>query len=385
MPARMGRRFKWSFVVACASAWGPRPYAARLRAPRLRAPVAAAVPVSQAAAVAAPATMRSLTRKVTAFGALFVASALLHAAEVAITTLYPWKVKELAAEEGPRSSFALLDRDITRVLTTILVATTLCTIGSTALYADVARSVCGGSARRLAYATAGLTALTLFFGELVPKALGVNNAERTARVLAPPINALALVFGPVSTAFARLSKAVLRGAGLSVGDDLATAVSAGELRLTVGGAATSGGIDDEEGTMIAGVLDLQETRVGEFMKPRVEVHALDRSASMVDLLRLVNATGHSRVPVYEEEIDRVVGVVNAKKLLKFLGRSARSESLRDANLTAFVEPTYFVPETMVAWKVLEEMRRRRLHMAIVVDERVPASFFRRPPREGRFL
>jgi len=250
-----------------------------------------------------------------------------------------------------------------------LVATTLCTIASTALYADIARAVCGGSRRRLAYATAGLTALTLFFGELLPKAWGVNNAEPVARRAAPLIVALSRVLGPLGTGFSTLAKGVLRMAGLEVTDDEAS-VSAGELRLTVGGAATSGGIDTGEGTMIAGVLDLQETRVGEFMKPRVEVHALERGSSMADLLHLVKDTGHSRVPVYDEEIDRIVGVVNAKRLLAFLRRpiDAPEKSIADTDLAAYVEPTYFVPETMVAWKVLEEMRRRRLHMAIVVDE-----------------
>lgn len=316
-----------------------------------------------------------LGRRLAAFGGLFVCSALLHAAEVAITTLYPWKVKEFAEEEGPRSPFAMLDADITRALTAILVATTCANVCSTAIFTSVAGSLCDGSPQHLAYATASLTAMTLFFGELLPKAMGVNNAERVARLLAPIVNALTLVLGPIGSLFSKASKRFLKQVFGVRFAGVATAVSEEELRLIVGGATKSGGIESLEGTMIEGVLDLQDTRVSEIMRPRVEVKALDQDDSMLSLLRLVNATGHSRIPVYEDEIDNIVGVVNAKKLLSFVKAGDRSHSenkppllLDQAAVRDCCEPTYFVPETMPAWKVLEEMRRRRIHMAIVVDE-----------------
>ena len=341
-----------------------------------------AMPAAGGGGIGAPVTAAVLTRKIGTFGVLFLCSALLHAAEVAITTLYPWKVKEIADAEGPKSAFALLNKDVTRVLTTILVCTTFCNIVSTTLFADIAVRVCDGSARKLAYSTAGLTAMTLFFGELLPKAIGVNNAEPTARLLVPPINVMTKVLGPVATSFASLSKRVLRRLGLvsKNGGDSANAVSEEELRLIVGGASESGGIETSEGTMIEGVLDLQDTRVSEIMQPRVNVKALERNETMLSFLDLVKATGHSRVPVYDDEIDKIIGVVNAKKLLRFLEKhdddeDDESESAKKAKydpsavlVGAFVDETYFVPETMLAWKVLEEMRKRRLHMAVVVDE-----------------
>ena len=376
------KAMRTSFAVICAALSATALQApAGLRCParatqprrsRVRVGVGLAVPAAAGDPVAGTAlALSALSRKACIFGALFCTSALLHAAEVAITTLYPWKVKEFATAEGPKSSFALLDRDITRVLTTILVATTCCNIASTALFADMAVSVCGGSARKLAYATAMLTAGTLFFGELLPKAIGVNNAERTARLLAPPINIMTKILGPVAIGFAGLSKKTLKFVGLIKNEGSAEAVSEEELRLIIGGASESGGIETNEGEMIEGVLDLQDTRVAEIMQPRVNVKALERNATMLELLRLVNSTGHSRVPVYDDEIDKIVGVVNAKKLLKFMVKKdpdADAQPIDDVLVAEFVEETYFVPETMLAWKVLEEMRRRRLHMAIVVDE-----------------
>jgi len=318
------------------------------------APAAAAGPIAKT-------TLEAEVRKLAIFGGLFLSSALLHAVEISITTLYPWKVKEFAEAEGPDSCFAMLDKDVTRVLTTVLVATTLCNIASTAIFADlVARHATGP--RSVAAATGALTALTLFFGELLPKTIGVSNAERTARLLGPPVGLMARLVGPLATGFAALSKWVIKTCGLG-GDDLSSAVSEEEVRMVVGGASASGGLEAGRGAMIGGVLDLQQRRVA--------VDALASTASARDLLRLVNATGHSRVPVYDDEIDNVVGVVNAKQLFAFLERRPRKdvgETLDGASLGRFCEPTYFVPETMVAWKVLEEMRRRRTHMAIVVDE-----------------
>ncbi|KAJ1451022.1 hypothetical protein M885DRAFT_447003 [Pelagophyceae sp. CCMP2097] len=302
-------------------------------------------------------------RQCATFAFFFLTSAALHAAEVAITTLYPWKVKEFVEDEGRTSAFAMLEKDVTRVLTTILVATTCASICSTAIFASLASRYCSGSARRLAYATTLLTALTLFLGELLPKALGVNNAEKVARFMIVPINALTVVLGPVGTQFAAASKRVLRLLGFKSVD--AGAVTQEELRLIITGASISGGIESMEGTMIEGVLDLQQTRVAEVMQPRVDVRALERRETMLSLLHLVEATGHTRIPVYDDEIDNIIGVVNAKKLLELVKDPA---SLNASRVESCCEPTYFVPETMVAWKVLEEMRRRRLHMAIVVDE-----------------
>jgi Mg2+/Co2+ transporter CorB len=142
------------------------------------------------------------------FATLFVISAAFHAAETSITTLYPWKVKEFAKEEGDNSPFRILERDITRVLTTILVATTACTIYSAALFTNLAMELLG--ARGVAYSTVGLTVVTLVFGELIPKSLGVSNAEMVARIMVPPINLLAVVLSPVGKVLSMFAKLVLR-------------------------------------------------------------------------------------------------------------------------------------------------------------------------------
>ena len=109
-------------------------------------------PVDPAAALAV-STVTGDVRKAMTFGALFLSSALLHAAEVSITTLYPWKVKEFAEEERGKGIFTMLDRDITRVLSTVLIATTICNILSTAIFTEVVARRSRGSLRFISLAT----------------------------------------------------------------------------------------------------------------------------------------------------------------------------------------------------------------------------------------
>ena len=146
---------------------------------------------------------------------LFLTSASLHAAEISITTLYPWKVKEFAEEEGPTSPFQQLDNDITRVLTTVLVLTTVCQVASTMLYSLIVAALPQVS---FSQATLFLTFFTLFFGELVPKALGVSNAEGVARAVVPSICFLAVFFSPIGRASTWLTKRVLGAFGVESGE-----------------------------------------------------------------------------------------------------------------------------------------------------------------------
>ena len=390
------------------------------------------------------------------FFSLFGGLALLHAAEIAITTLYPWKVKEFAEEEeklGKRGTFKILNEDITRVLTTILVASTTCSIFATTVFTHLMAAVFGTAGEK--YGALALTALTLFFVELLPKSIGVTNAESVARVMIPPINVMTMFVSPIGISLSWLSKKTLSLIGLKGNDS--SGITDSQLRLIVTGARDAGTIDAGEQGMIQGVLGLQNRRVREIMKPRVEIIAVPKEMSVASVLGVVRESGYSRIPVYDGEIDNIVGIVLAKNVLDFFvngvlvdedvikkirenmgsntitinkeyssvkektedvnGRAlaktllSEEELLSAANLVSppqlyttenmptvqtpkgkenyvkpltgfelarrmeksiseaeLIESCYFVPETANGWSVLQEMRRRRVHMAIVVDE-----------------
>merc|ERR1719491_2067731 len=297
-----------------------------------------------------------------------------------------------------------------------------------------------------------LTVLTLFFVELLPKSIGVTNAESVARIMTPPINTLTTVVSPLGMSLSWLSKKTLSLIGLK--DKGNGSITDSQLRLIVTGARDSGTIDHGEQEMIQGVLGLQNQRVKEIMKPRVEIIAVPKEMSVASVLGVVRESGYSRIPVYDGEIDNIVGIVLAKNVLDFfvngvlvdedvirkirenIGSSNKDSSIKEETeekedngrlsaassgkslssslsvpseqvsqlyttenmptvqtpkgkenyvkpLTGFelakrmeksiseaelIETTYFVPETANGWSVLQEMRRRRVHMAIVVDE-----------------
>lgn len=362
---------------------------------------------------ASPMKKEQLVSSISLFLALFTGLALLHAAEIAITTLYPWKVREFAEEEDKqndgrsRGVFKILNEDITRVLTTILVTSTASSIYATTIFTHVISSVFGQKGEQ--FGAIILTAITLFFVELLPKSIGVTSAEKVARILVPPINVISTVVSPLGIALSWLSKQVLYLLGFK-GKAGGEGVSDSELRLIVMGARDSGTIDHSEGEMIKGVLNLQSQRVKEIMRPRVDILAVPKDMSVASVLATVRESGYSRIPVYDGEIDNIIGIVLAKSVLDFFvkgvlvengkdkSKSSEDElvasySLRSLNgekqqgyVRAFtgaqlaqrmetsifdaslIEECYFVPDTANGWSVLQEMRKRRIHMAIVVDE-----------------
>lgn len=293
---------------------------------------------------------------------MFIVGAALASAETAITTLWPWKVRELAEKEGDSSPFSALESDLTRFLTTILVTTTSATVLSTAIATEVAGDFFGPAA--VGYVTAGMTVFFLFFGEILPKALAVHAPAKVARIMVPVISLLSVIVYPVGKLLAWISTQILRILKLPMESD--ATVSEEELRLIVAGADQSGSIEKYESQIIQNVLDLEETDVSEVMCPRVDIVALAATRSLEELLKMESESHYSRMPVYDGTIDNIVGVAMVKSLLRYL--SADPTLLQTTQVSEIMDPAFYVPESMSVWIVLEEMRKRRLHMAIVVDE-----------------
>ncbi|KAJ8604480.1 hypothetical protein CTAYLR_000972 [Chrysophaeum taylorii] len=317
--------------------------------------------------------------RIVGWAVLFGIASFVHAAEIAITTLWPWKVREFAEEEGKRSPFAKISGNLTPVMTAMLVASTACSVCGTSLATSAIGALAPG---RLAIAGACLAAVTIFFGELLPKTLGVYCAEPIARRAIPWLVSLAYVLAPVGAVFSLGIKALITPLGWKFDDEstAASVVSEAELRLLVAAAGQSGSIGRRESSMVASVLDLQDTKVSEVMTPRVEVVAIDETATVDKALDLMTTTKFSRLPVFSSDVDNITGVVLAKSLIKtyepkeeeatvvlkpaFL--SKREDAVRVGDLA--LDSTYFIPESMSVWAALEAMRRRRCHMAVVVDE-----------------
>ncbi|XP_020080634.1 DUF21 domain-containing protein At1g55930, chloroplastic-like isoform X2 [Ananas comosus] len=294
--------------------------------------------------------------------ALLGLSAFFSMAETSITTLWPWKVSELAEKEPENGVFRMLRSDVTRFLTTILIGTTVVNIAATALVTEAATAIFGEAG--VSAATGVMTVAILLLTEITPKSVAVHNATEVARFVVRPVAWLSVVLYPVGRVVTFLSMGMLKMLGLKGRSE--PYVTEDELKLMLRGAELSGAIEEEEQDMIENVLEIKDTHVREVMTPLVDVVAIDASATLIDFQNLWETHQYSRVPVFEERIDNIVGIAYAMDMLEFV---EKVEKLKEVTVKEIAhKPTYFVPDSMSVWNLLREFRIRQVHMAVVLNE-----------------
>jgi len=214
----------------------------------------------------------------------------------------------------------------------------------------------------LAEALVGWLLIALLVGHTLPLALGERYAERLSVSIDRTMKAVTFLLSPVLwLAMAPMASfdsddRALRQRYQRISDDALR-------RLAHVGAHEEGPLEEDEREMIAGVFQLGDALAREVMVPRPDVVAVDVDTPMLDALTTFIESGHSRIPVYRDSIDNIVGILYAKDLLGFL-RNGKT----DARLEEITREAYFVPESKEADKLLQELQQRRTHMAIVVDE-----------------
>ena len=218
------------------------------------------------------------------------------------------------------------------------------------------------SALALIIVTVILALFTIVFAELVPKTLALANPERFALVLSGPIDFLARILGPVVRILTTVTRAIARILGSEVSSD--AQITAEELRLIVERGGEQGVLEAEEEQMINAVIELGGRRVHEVMVPRVSIVGIRAEATFEEAIDVVIEEGHSRIPVYEASVDAVVGILYAKDLLQYL----KSDAAPRPPLTTLLRPPVLVPESMTIDDLLHEFQRRKVHIAIVLDE-----------------
>lgn len=289
-------------------------------------------------------------------------SAFFSMAETSITTLWPWKVRELAEKEPENGVFKMLRSDVTRFLTTILIGTTVVNIGATAIVTEAATAMFGEAG--VSAATGVMTVAILLLTEITPKSVAVHNATEVARFVVRPVAWLSLILYPVGRIVTFLSMGMLKILGLKGRSE--PYVTEDELKLMLRGAELSGAIAEDEQDMIENVLEIKDTHVREVMTPLVDVVAIDAVATLIDFKNLWEIHQYSRVPVFEERIDNIVGIAYAMDMLEYV---EEVEKLKEITVKEIAHmPTYFVPDSMSVWNLLREFRIRQVHMAVVLNE-----------------
>ena len=297
------------------------------------------------------------------------------AAEIALVAIRRSRVEQLT-EEGRRGAARVrrLTGDPGRFLAVVQIGVTFigflaaafagvqlaAPLATVLIGAGLDPDTAGGFA--LVIVTVIVSLFTIVFGELVPKTLALAHTESFALALAAPVDLLGRLLNPLVVLLTRATAAIARLLGAEVSTE--QQISADELRLIVERGGEQGILEAEEEQMINAVIELGQHRVHEVMVPRVAIAALDQDATLEEAIDLIVEVGHSRIPVYRESIDEIVGILYAKDLLPYLKPDAGPRP----PLRKLLRPPVLVPESMTIDDLLHEMQRRKVHIAIVLDE-----------------
>jgi putative hemolysin len=297
----------------------------------------------------------------------FFLAALASGTETALTSVGRLRVRFLA-EQGSQAAQILqrLRADPNRFLSTVLFTNTLALIlasTAAALMSDSIFTRIGvpGSLRLwLTLLTSVLLSIVLLIvAEVTPKTLAISNAERWALAAAGPVDRIASFLGPVLWAVTLISRGLTGGRAAR-----APYLTEEELLTVLHVSEEQGVIEEQEHQMIHGIIEIGDKTVREIMIPRTDIVAVDKDAGLRDIVRLFKQYRHTRMPVYEENIDHVIGLIHTKDLLLFYTLS----SSQKFDMDRVLRPIEFTPEQKKVDELLNEMRLKKVHMMIVVDE-----------------
>jgi CBS domain containing-hemolysin-like protein len=196
----------------------------------------------------------------------------------------------------------------------------------------------------------------------VPKSLALAHTERFALTLSVPITALLRLFGPLVGFLTAITTSIARLLG--AGDVSPGVMSTEELKILVERGGEQGILEAEEEQMIHAVIELGDQRIHEVMVPRIAMVSLAAGSTLEQAIDTVIDEGHSRIPVYDKTIDEIIGILYAKDLLPFLKGSVEERPM----LRSILRTPVFVPESMSVDDLLHEFQRRKVHLAVVLDE-----------------
>jgi len=297
----------------------------------------------------------------------FVIAAMASGTETALTSVGRLRVRFLA-EQGSKSA-AILQRlraDPNRFLSTVLFVNTLALIvasTATALLSESLFTRWGVPEEWRLWLTllnsVILSVILLIAAEVTPKTLAITHAERVALLAAGPVDSLASVLGPILWAVTLISRALTGGRAAR-----APYLTEEELISMLHVSEEQGVIEEQEHQMIHGIIEIGDKTVREIMIPRTDIVAVDKNAPLKDIVRLFKEHRHTRMPVYDVDIDHVVGLIHTKDLLLFYTLS----SAQKFDMDKMLRPIEFTPEQKKVDELLHDMRTKKVHMIIVVDE-----------------
>ena len=289
---------------------------------------------------------------------LLAFSAFFSMSETAFTSVNQVRLKKMAKDGDKKAARALkILENYDKFLTTILIGNNLVNIGASSLATVMFGVILVGYASSTVSLTSTvvMTIIVLTFGEITPKTLAKKNPEKYAIKLCTTIHYIEVVFTPFSWIFTKFTNAIGRKGGGS------PTMTEDELEVMIDEIEDDGVIEKSEGQLIKSAIRFDDTQVGEVFVPRVDVIAIPSDAAPDEVGAVFSSSGFSRIPVYRNSIDDIIGVVYAKEYYsnRFCGKDLKLEDI--------VHPVKYVPETMSIATVLNDFQKSKIHIAVVLD------------------
>ena len=288
------------------------------------------------------------------FVILLILSACASSSEVALVGITRARVNALAETSRRGKYLAKLKDKPNRFLITILIVNNIVNTAAAALATAIALDVFGDAG--VAIATGVVTVFVLIFGEIGPKTYENAHTDKVALFFAPPVYFLTWVLSPIYFIGEKIS-------GKSDTED-EPAVTEDEIREWIDAGEMEGAIEEEEKEMLYSVLRFDDTMVKEIMTPRPDVAMIEDTATLEEAVAYIKDTGYSRLPVYHDVTDNIVGSINFKDVFN----AYTSDKARTVTVKSLMVDVYCVPESKKIDDLLRELQVRRVHMAIILDE-----------------
>lgn len=283
-------------------------------------------------------------------------------AETAVSTLSRARVQQLASDgmERARVLTRLFEEPGIYSATVVIIRTTALILAATLATAVISRFFIQNTLV-VVLALVGFCVVTIYC-QLIFKALTARVPDAISLAIARPLWLISMILRPLVQLFAATINGLLRLFGVKV-SPLTPIVTEQELRLLVNMGGQEGIIEEEEKDMIDGILELEETTAREIMVPRIDIFALEACAKVTEAVEAIISESYSRIPVYQGNIDNIIGILYARDLFK---------PVRDGKWTTpvkeIVRPAYYIPHSKRINELLRELKQRQTHIAIVVDE-----------------
>lgn len=284
-------------------------------------------------------------------------SAYFSATETAFSSLNRIRIKNMAEKGNKKAALVMrLSENYDSLLSTILIGNNIVNIACASLATVIFVKMLGDEAGA-SVSTVVTTIVVLIFGEVSPKSIAKESPEKFAMFSAPFLNIFVILLTPINFLFKQWKK--LLSLVFKTSDD--PAITEEELLTIVEEAEQEGGIDEQEGTLIRSAIEFSELEAADILTPRIDVTGVPSDADKDEIAEVFMQTGYSRLPVYEETIDNIIGIIYQKDFHNYISHT-------DKDIQAIIRPALFISKGKRVGALLGELQQKKSHIAVVLDE-----------------